>query len=253
MRIIHRFDGHDGGWPFSRLIIGYDNAIYGTAYRGGPRDCGVLFKLHLPEEKFEVLHFFGADDDGSRPEYGVFQGHDWVLYGTTYIGGHYNMGTVYSINLDGSNYQVIHHFEGGKRDGALPAAMVTLADDGYLYGTTVEGGIKNKGTMFRLKPDGAGYEVIHEFVGGKDDGAMPCAFVILASDGYAYSITKKGGSRGKGVYFKLRSDGSDFQIICSLKVWNQIQEPVFEVEGPDGSLYGIKDGGEFADGVIYQR
>jgi hypothetical protein len=61
--------------------------------------------------------------------------------------------------------------------------MVRLADDGYLYGTTLEGGASGRGIIYRLRPDGAEYKVLYSFsLAGED----PRAGLITARDGKIY-------------------------------------------------------------------
>ncbi len=59
-----------------------------------------------------------------------------VLYGRTAIGGTNGCGTIFSINPDGSNYNVQYRYGGS--DGCDPRhdAMILNPNDGKLYGTT---------------------------------------------------------------------------------------------------------------------
>jgi uncharacterized repeat protein (TIGR03803 family) len=61
------------------------------------------------------------------------------LYGTTYNGGASGAGVVYKITPSGQE-SVLYSFTGGT-DGSNPYAGVIFGDDGYLYGTTLHGGL----------------------------------------------------------------------------------------------------------------
>jgi uncharacterized repeat protein (TIGR03803 family) len=60
-----------------------------------------------------------------------------TLYGTTWTGGYYGGGTVYSISTSGAE-KVLYSFRGGG-DGASPESALIYVN-GTLYGTTVNGG-----------------------------------------------------------------------------------------------------------------
>ena len=73
-----------------------------------------------------------------------------TLYGTTRLGGNMGNGTVFQINTDGSGYDRIYDFQGGK-DAANPIDNVLLLDN-TLYGMTEAGGQCGNGAIFSLVP-----------------------------------------------------------------------------------------------------
>jgi uncharacterized repeat protein (TIGR03803 family) len=137
------------------------------------------------------------------------------FFGTTNLsGGLANFpgvgyGVVYEIASDGS-YHVIHEFGGfdsrGINDGANPQADLAVDFHGNLYGTTLNGGKYNYGTVFELSPPKSANgpwtpTVLHSFESSWD-GAGPVAEVILDGAGNLYG-TASGGSGGSGVVFKI--------------------------------------------------
>ena len=107
-------------------------------------------------------------------------------------------GTIFRITPDG-DYKVLHHFN----DLGSPQGDLLLASDGYLYGTASEGGAKGSGYggIFRIKPDGKNYKVLHTF--NNTNGAEPWGGLVQAADGDLYGTTKIGGTgnrirRGSG-------------------------------------------------------
>jgi uncharacterized repeat protein (TIGR03803 family) len=76
------------------------------------------------------------------------QGTDGALYGTTFGGGSLGYGTVFKLNTNGTGFTVLLNFDGPT--GANPVAGLMQGADGALYGTTVQGGSANVGTVFRL-------------------------------------------------------------------------------------------------------
>jgi len=63
--------------------------------------------------EYSILHQFATNNNRiglwhSRYS-GLAEGRDGAFYGTTYIGGSSNVGTVYKINKDESGYDVLHN------------------------------------------------------------------------------------------------------------------------------------------------
>ncbi len=85
-----------------------------------------------------------------------------MFFGTTYLGGASNLGTVYSLTppaSPGGNWTetTLHSFKGGIDDGANPVAGLVIGGQRVLFGTTVAGGTDtNAGTAFSLAPTSGG-------------------------------------------------------------------------------------------------
>ena len=54
------------------------------------------------------------------------------------------------MKTDGSGYAILHSFGGADADGGRPWAPLLLDGEGFLYGTSYEGGAFDDGTVFRL-------------------------------------------------------------------------------------------------------
>jgi uncharacterized repeat protein (TIGR03803 family) len=154
-----------------------------------------------------VLHTFTGTPNDGYSAWGTF-GLDKAgnLYGTTYVGGTYNYGTVYKLSPGASGEwteQILHSFNG--EDGANPvAAGVAFDAAGNIYGTTGLGGSKNKGTVFELATLGSAkyeYAVLWNFNG--TDGFNPYCTPLLDSAGNLYGTTASGGASNAGVVFKV--------------------------------------------------
>src|ERR1035438_4915468 len=80
-------------------------------------------------------------------------------------------------------FTVLHSFTGGQ-DGALPAVGLTMDAAGNLYGTTLEGGTRNYGVVFKLSHQKSGWSFmpLYGFQGGAD-GQNPWARLTFGSDG----------------------------------------------------------------------
>src|SRR5690348_1832725 len=84
----------DAAVSFSQLIWGKDNALYGTTAIGGISNAGTIFKIIPDGSSFSILKALLVSD-GNQPYGGLVLGKDGALYGTTYMGGSANLGTVF--------------------------------------------------------------------------------------------------------------------------------------------------------------
>ena len=159
--VIHAFNGADGAFPQSGLVIGDSGALAGTTPGGGRNSFGVAFGLQPPSQpggawKFSVLYSFpGYANDGASPIAGLTMGANNTLFGATSNGGTFNQGAIFKLQFfDCCGWREVaplYSFSGGP-GGGIPTQRVTLLK-GKLYGTTSSGGYKqNRGIAFQLKP-----------------------------------------------------------------------------------------------------
>ena len=98
---------------------------------------------------------------------------------------------------------VLHSFNNNGTDGVNPYAGLIVDAAGNLYGTTVEGGIHNLGTVFELSPrQGGGWTetVLHSF--GNGTGTQPRAG-LAAIAGTLYGTTFGDGPHSLGNVYSL--------------------------------------------------
>lgn len=158
--ILHSFkDGsvsNDGYDPYASLIQGLDGNFYGTTVDGGSAAGGTFFKI-TSTGTVTILHSFGdgtVTNDGDAPYAGVVQSSNGNFYGTTYLGGSVDSGTVFKITPTGTT-TILHSFGSFTNDGSKPVASLVFGSDGDLYGVTWFGGtqsLPDDGTAFMLLP-----------------------------------------------------------------------------------------------------
>ena len=219
----------DGAHPVAGLIFDAAGNLYGTTGHGGVyascnsgTGCGTVFELTPTAgggwtEK--VLHNFGNGTDGNSPSAGLIFDAASNLYGTTYVGGIYcsgsgGCGTVFELTpAAGGTWTetVLYSFcPAGYpcTDGIGPEAGLIFDAAGNLYGTTVQGGRYDYGTVFELSPTAGGgwtETVLHNFGNGLD-GVDPSAGLIFDAAGNLYGTTSWGGYYGHyeyGTVFEL--------------------------------------------------
>lgn len=205
----------DGAKPVGGLALS-GNMLYGTASADGADGAGTVFALNTSGGGFTVLHNFTQSDGAVPLAQLIISGN--TLYGTASQGGtNYGGGTIFSLNIDGTGFNVLHNFavDGGwtNSDGGTPAAGVILSGD-TLYGTASTGGVNGKGTVFKVKTDGSGFTVLHAFPAvswppTNSDGASPQANLCLSGD-TLYGVAEAGGTGGAGSAFSIHTDGSGF-------------------------------------------
>ena len=124
------------------------------------------------------------------------------------------MAALVATSAGAQTFAVLHNFTGGN-DGATPVGSLTLDAAGDLYGTTIAGGAKGLGTVFRLAHSGGNWQfyVFYAFNGlnNLSDGISPYAGVVIGPDGLLYGTTHSGGDgngcmewHGCGTVFGLR-------------------------------------------------
>lgn len=147
--------GTDGGVPYSALIKDKAGNLYGTASIGGDLNCGsglgcgVVYEWSNSSKQSVLYTFKGSD--GAYPGLGsLAMDSKGNFYGTTEGGGDptCQCGVVFKLTSTGTE-TVLHAFTGGSTDGQSPASHVKLFQ-GSLYGTTLLGGINNKGVLFKV-------------------------------------------------------------------------------------------------------
>ena len=251
--ILHDFAGgaDDGAKP-RRSLISDGSALYGTTWYGGDGDGGTLFKLSPDGSGFELLHTFGLDgSDGIWP-FGSLLLQGATLYGMTISGGTGNNGVIFKINTDGSGYGLLHTFSGGLDDGSNPSMCSLISDGSFLYGMTQWGGIDNNGVIFRINPDGSGFEVLHRFADGPDDGSLPWGSLLLHDAGL-YGMTEHGGNDDVGVIFKLNPDGSGFELLHEFAPGTGGRMPRGSLIASGSALFGMAMlGGDSNKGSIFR-
>ena len=213
-QLLHSFDGSDGYNPQGSLILS-GSTLYGMVTWGGRTwgysTDGTIFKINTDGTGFQLLHrFAGYANDGSNP-YGDLTLSGATLYGMTLGGGPSFEGTIFQINTDGTEFQLLHTFFTGI--GSQPQGSLTLSGS-TLYGMTSNGGPDGNGTIFKINTDGTGFQLLHRFTGCTSNIYAPTGSLTLMGS-TLYGVTGYGGTNGRGTIFKIGTDGTGFQLVYS--------------------------------------
>jgi uncharacterized repeat protein (TIGR03803 family) len=208
-KVLWSFGGTgDGIGPGGNLIVDAAGNFYGATLGGGANSTGTVFELS-PDGKGgwteSVLYSFGpqGSGDGQQPDAGLVMDSSGNLYGTTFVGGTNDEGTVFQLSPKaggGWTETVIHNF-GNSGDGSLPTANLVLDANGHLYGTTGSGGTRSGGTVFQLTSGSKGWTetVLYNF----PTDFQPITGLMWRRIGVnLYGVTLNGGE-GFGNVFRL--------------------------------------------------
>lgn len=158
---------NQGAVPFAGLVDDGDGYLWGTTSAGGQGGrssrIGTIFKiLKSSGELTTVVRFTGGADTanpGRTPRSGLVNDGEGSLWGTTYEGGEFNLGTIYRVKINTGELTSVLSFKGngtGAGAGSSPSyGGLYRHSDGRFYGTTETGGSGGAGTLFRLEVETA--------------------------------------------------------------------------------------------------
>lgn len=236
------FVGINGSEPMGSLISD-GTFLYGMTAHGGTSNKGTIFKI-LPDGTgyTKLLDFTGiANGDYT---YGSLFSDGTFLYGTTVMGGTNNSGVVFKIKPDGTGYTKMLDCDGAT-NGAYPSGSL-ISDGSFLYGVTRRGGTSQNGNIFKIKLDGTGYSVLHEFTGATN-GFFPVGDLIFTGS-FLYGMTNSGGTTnncfsGCGVIYKIKPDGTGYSKLLDFVGIANGSEPSGSLISDGTFLYGMTETG----------
>lgn len=249
LTVLHAFSGaaNDGMYPTAPPVIDTYGNLYGGSL-GGNFGRGAVYKIS-PNKAEQVLYSFRGFPDGDTP-FISFVDAEGTLFGTTYLGGALNFGTVYKIDAQGNETILYNCCD----VGAYPGAVIR-GKNNDLYGITFVGGNFNCyptgcGTMFKLDPQGVG-TVVHEF-GEVADGVFPNAGLVRDAAGNIYGTTSFGGLYGYGMIFKVGPGGQE-TILYNFRGGADGTAPSGISRDAKGNLYGTTAlGGASNFGTVFK-
>src|SRR5208282_5133552 len=86
--------------PLSGVIEDSSGNLFGTTYEGGDDNNGSVFEVQRGSGAITTLASFDATN-GDKPEAGVIEDNSGNLFGTTFQGGAFGVGTVFEVPKGG--------------------------------------------------------------------------------------------------------------------------------------------------------
>ncbi len=218
------------------LIQGHDGNLYGTIIGLGA-DPSTVFKI-TPAGTLSYIHTFvhsSFSPNNSQPTLLSDSGKG-ELYGVSH-------GTVFSVDSNGRTVTLHTFNDSNVLEGTRPISVV-MGSDGYLYGSTLRGGTgavtvdtysgigpsnPGNGTLFRIKPDGTGYQLLYSF-------ASPFNAVQNDTDGLPSNLIldKSGGIVGV-------SSDAIFRLPAPPSNWNMGPAPTIRISASPKRLNYVKN------------
>lgn len=188
LTILYNFTSYSAS---GALLLGQDGNFYGITYGG------TIFKM-TPKGVVTNLYTFSGITLGQGP---LIQDAAGNFYGATGLNGTNFDGTVFKMTPQ-YTVTIIHSFDG--TDGEEPNTPA-IGPDGNLYGTTLDAGKNDGGTVYELSTDGSTFNVLHYFSDGtiQNDGWEPSGGLVLGSDKNFYGTTGGGGAMQLGTLYQV--------------------------------------------------
>ena len=258
--------GEDLGLVFPSLgnLIVVGDALYGTTVGAFTADRGAVYASSMTGDVSLVHGFKGYPDDGQYPHAPLSLAKNRLMYGTTWTGGSGNCkifhgsrgcGTVFYVSASGVE-RVVYSFQ-GQSDGAYPQAGL-ISVGGMLYGTTQNGGNKNRdakhcgdgcGTVFAINPSET-ESALYKFQ-GKSDGASPEAGLISMGSMLYGTTSNGGGGNDSGTVFAVSTQGTE-SVLHRFGESSDGKDPSAGLLNVHGTLYGTTaSGGAYGDGTVF--
>ena len=253
LSVLHTFHATDGYLP-TGLVEGSDGNFYGTTASGGQPSgggAGTFFRIDS-SGNFSVLYAFVggfACCDGAGPAGKPVLASDGNFYGATGAGGQFRdidhqggFGTIYQFNPLTGVLTILHSFNLADGNGIFPNGPLVQASDGFLYGTTREGGP----TAFKIDTAGNFSRV------AVLSGMQPLSGLIQANDGFFYGTDE--GVSGGGTVYRLSASGK-VKIINAFDGADGWRPAARLFQNSDGTFYGITPQGgllDFQGGDIFR-
>ena len=233
------------------LLAGDDGRLYVSTSDDGTQGAGTIFRIRSDGTEFEVLHRFGeTPGDGSKPGGALIQA-DGMLFGITMYGGRSDWGTVFRLNMDGTDYTILYDCGFDPNGPKDPRAALLDGLDDWVYGTSYGGGTNfGFGTVYRVRKDGSAMETLHSFSGAASLGGGRSPVCALVRDGDEYVM-----GTSYDYVFRVNKNTGAFQYSTvfggAASAGAGASEP--PVAASDGTFYGTtRSGGASRNGTLYQ-
>lgn len=235
---IYDFTVADGSITNPQLMQDGFGTLYGTTAYGGPHHAGVIFRIRTDGTQYQKIYDFENNYSSVGQVGGSVRVFANALLGVNFFGGGFGGGNLFALQVDGSGYVDLHDF--GGPESQQPFGRLVQGKDSLLYGTTLGGGVHGVGTLFAMKPTGAGFTKLFDF--SDASGGNPGDGPTQANDGTLYGTTTQGGAYGGGTLYKIPPGGSFTKLLdvsSNIDVYSQAVPLV----GIDGNIYGMSVGG----------
>ncbi|MCB0488179.1 MAG: T9SS type A sorting domain-containing protein [Cyclobacteriaceae bacterium] len=218
------------------LIVGSNGKLYGRTNRGGAGN-GVLFSYDPVTDALDKIGDFNSNtgyNGGGGYRSGLIEV-DGKLYGVNRIGGTSGDGTLFEFEIASQTFTAVADL--GAFDIAEALGNLVLAGNGKLYGTSLNGGTNNKGTIFEYDID---TETVTKKISFNDvSGLNPYGGLIKEADDKLIGVTYSGGVNNQGEAYEYIPSTNTYNTRASFDA-TSVGGPVGELlMAANGNFYGL--------------
>ncbi len=225
--------------------------LWGITTAGGTNDAGTVFSFSVDSAVFTKHHDYieSGDYPNAYLDGSLIPAPDGGFYGNSECerNGTCGNGEIFHVSALGEFSYVskpwIH-------DGSV---MLASNDQFYVVDDWIN---YFQGGIIRMPTAPAEFELSHVLfrIRSKAQGQNPNAELVEMNDGFLYGVAPFGGATNHGVIYKIKLDGTGFQVILN---FNQTVTGAYPqnhlLAGSDGYLYGTTSGGgQFNQGTIFK-
>jgi uncharacterized repeat protein (TIGR03803 family) len=189
------------------------------------------------------------DLNGAYPSGGLALDARGNLFGTTEFGGAGNLGTVFVVPAGTGFISTLAFFN--YTNGDNPLGSTVLDARGNLFGTTANGGINGRGTVFELAAGSGSITTLASF--NYTNGAHPVGGLILDAQGNLFGTTSNGGANGRGTVFEIVAGSGSLTTLASFNYTNGAIPVGRLALDAQGNLFGTtSNGGANGRGTVFE-
>ena len=216
----------------------------------------------LARNSLSVFYTFPGSGSAGEPLSLIIQASDGNFYRTA-SGAYPSVGVVFRITPSGQ-FTVVYNFPLDNAtqtapNGVVPYGQLLEARDGYLWGTTRDGGVGKQncagvygcGTVFRVSKDGTSFQSVYAFCTQPTcpDGASPQGGLTQTANGTIYGNTY-------GTTFSTIFQVVSLNSVQTLSKFNSTTGCWIRTgltQASDGLLYGVASAcGQSGGGTVFQ-
>ena len=248
------FNGTNGDSPEGSLIQATNGKFYAMTPNGGANNKGVLFEYDLTNGTLVTVKTNFDGNNGHSPKGSLVQTTNGKLYGMTIEGGQSGSGVIFEYIPSSNTFTKKKDFN-ITNNGDRPSQSLIKTSNNKLYGLTISGGTKVRGTLFE-------YDPVNHILNKKVDfdntkGSFPTGSLIQASNGKLYGMTSAGGVNYKGTLFEYDIVNNVFNKKVDFIGTNGSQPYGSLIQATNGKLYGTTccggtNGGANGYGVLFE-
>lgn len=191
-----------GRFPQGDLYHHSSGYVWGTTGSGGLSGNGTVYRVHRATGALQTVIDFTTGN--ISPRAGLVSDAGGFLWGISRTGGALGFGSVFKIDPATNTTVTVLEFTGNGaiNKGRSPLGGLTVAEDGWLWGCTYEGGAAGYGTIFKIHPATGDLVTVKNISSSESGFKNPNAPLVADGSGYFWGTCNPGDN---GSIFKIHA------------------------------------------------